>query len=249
MTTAYDQGFIDKCATAGVDPNDLFRRKKDVSRLGSYASSAVGLGPIYAAIKAKQSRGGSAYMGSAGREIGYGLGGGAVGAGAGAGTGALASLIAALLSKGKIHIGEGAAMGGGLGGLLGGTLAAGEGTYRTAKKWAAHKQAGMPSMEAADNITKKVIAALKGYGRNVSGSRVRGIEREIPIRQAGGDDAAAQIKSLPGAKADRADARGITGAAVTGGAAGGVLGNSIQKKHEDEQHPIKSRFEALSKRI
>jgi len=148
---AYAQGFVQKCAEAGVEPMKLAqwaeRANTQPSRLGAQLAtnpmSTVMSGGLLPFLYGAARPGSDNPMGGGLKGLGGAIGGiplgvaagGATGAGAGAGIGGLLALVALL--KGKLPAGTtakllqgGATIGGTQGALLGGALGPGELSYR-----------------------------------------------------------------------------------------------------------------------
>lgn len=125
---AYAQGFVQKCAEAGVDPQQLVKLATEDSRLMAYLSTLLpGGSGQYGWTEGDQGRG-------ALQSRMAGLGGAALGgAGGGISGGVLGALIAAL-TKGKVNPLAGTGAGIGLGTLGGGFAGAGEAKYRAARQ-------------------------------------------------------------------------------------------------------------------
>lgn len=160
LDQAYAQGFSDKCAAMGVEPEVLLKQAKEPTRLGALGMSLVpGGSMIYPAVKAAPGRGwegaarGLAY--GAGGSIAGLLGGSLSGGLAGSGVGALVSL----LSKGKIPMPIGARSGSVIGGRAG-TIIGGAGGYATGAYHAAKRVA--PSHEKAKMKIKELIRSMRG---------------------------------------------------------------------------------------
>lgn len=125
---AYAQGFAQKCAEAGVDPQQLLKLAAEDSRLLAYLSTLIPFGSgEYGWTPEEQGRG-------ALKSRAAGLGGAALGGlGGGISGGVLGALLAAL-TKGRVNSLAGIGAGIGLGTLGGGFAGAGEAKYRAARQ-------------------------------------------------------------------------------------------------------------------